>query len=220
MLTLQGMRDSKKSVSLPLDEFQETVLRSGAWRFTLQRDATSAPEALRFHHWEDAHFWLRRMALEPGQLAALRRFFAEGAHAGEVALVDDEEVLRRLALQLVAGRVQVVERLERHDQGGGDAATKAVAADAATATEVVEPRPAREAAPERTWITIRLVGEDDAPIPGERYRIDLPDGSVREGRLDVEGLARVRGIEPGQCTVTFPDLDQEAWVPIGTSAEP
>ena len=66
-------------------------------------------------------------------------------------------------------------------------------------------------APE-SWIEIKLVGEDDEPIPGERYSITLPDGeTVAEGTLDEKGEARVEGIEKGDCRVTFPDLDQDAW---------
>lgn len=63
----------------------------------------------------------------------------------------------------------------------------------------------------KSWIEIELVGEDKKPIPGERYRITLPDGSVAEGTLDEKGFARVEGFEPGSCMVTFPDLDQDAW---------
>jgi len=62
-----------------------------------------------------------------------------------------------------------------------------------------------------SWIEIELVGEDDKPIPGERYRVTLPDGSVDEGTLDQNGWARVEGFEKGDCQVTFTDLDQEAW---------
>jgi type VI secretion system secreted protein VgrG len=61
------------------------------------------------------------------------------------------------------------------------------------------------------WIEIELVGEDDKPIPGARYRMTLPDGSVDEGTLDGKGFVRVVGFEPGSCEVTFPDLDQDAW---------
>ena len=67
----------------------------------------------------------------------------------------------------------------------------------------------------KTWIEIELVGEDDKPIPGERYRITLPDGSVAEGTLDENGFARVEGFEKGKCKVTFPDLDKNAWESAG-----
>ena len=78
--------------------------------------------------------------------------------------------------------------------------------------EIAPPISTREARVELTWIEIRLIGEDDKPIPGERYRLELTDGSTREGRLDDKGQARVDGIDPGNCTVTFPALDEEAWV--------
>jgi hypothetical protein len=35
-----------------------------------------------------------------------------------------------------------------------------------------------------------------------------------EGTLDKEGKVRVDGIPPGQCQVSFPDLDKGAWAPI------
>jgi hypothetical protein len=62
------------------------------------------------------------------------------------------------------------------------------------------------------WIEIELVGEDGEPIAGEAYRITLADGTVASGSLDEKGLARLEGIEPGTCKITFPNLDQEAWV--------
>jgi len=76
------------------------------------------------------------------------------------------------------------------------------------------PPSARPARIELTWIEIQLIGEDNQPIPAERYRIELHDGSVREGQLDEKGLARVDGIDPGQCLVTFPALDEEAWARV------
>jgi type VI secretion system secreted protein VgrG len=63
------------------------------------------------------------------------------------------------------------------------------------------------------WIEIELVDEDGKPVPGETYAITLPDGSVASGSLDEKGKARVEGIDPGTCKVTFPNLDKEAWEP-------
>ncbi|BBO81503.1 hypothetical protein [Desulfosarcina ovata] len=64
-----------------------------------------------------------------------------------------------------------------------------------------------------SWIEIELVDEEDQPVPGEKYKITLPDGSVATGTLDEKGFARVDGIDPGTCQITFPDLDKEAWEP-------
>ena len=75
------------------------------------------------------------------------------------------------------------------------------------------PPPRVEARKRRTWIEIRLVGEDDLPISSARYLLKLPDGSEQEGYLDGRGLARIDDLDPGMCQVHFPDLDQDAWAP-------
>jgi type VI secretion system secreted protein VgrG len=64
----------------------------------------------------------------------------------------------------------------------------------------------------KSWIEIVLVDKDDKPVPGEAYRITLPDGTtLAEGTLDEKGFARVDNIDPGTCKVTFPNLDPKAW---------
>ncbi len=78
------------------------------------------------------------------------------------------------------------------------------------------PRPGRASDDDldaKTWITVRLIDEDDPPRPvaGARYRLRLPDGSLREGSLDRNGMAHLAGIDPGACELSFPDLDAEAW---------
>lgn len=60
------------------------------------------------------------------------------------------------------------------------------------------------------WIEIELVGEDDKPIPDEKYKVVLPDGSEKEGNLDENGWARIEIAAKGDCEVTFPELDKEA----------
>lgn len=62
------------------------------------------------------------------------------------------------------------------------------------------------------WVEIEMVNEDGKPVPGVRYRVTLPDGqTLAEGTTDEKGAARVENIDPGNCKVTFPDLDKEAW---------
>jgi hypothetical protein len=78
--------------------------------------------------------------------------------------------------------------------------------------EKARPAAARETRGEpASWISIELVDEDGAPVPHQRYRVTSSDGAVREGLLDEMGRASVRGIAPGECMVTFVDLDDEAW---------
>lgn len=72
---------------------------------------------------------------------------------------------------------------------------------------------------ETHWIEIELVGEDDMPIPGEAFRVELPDGTVTQGTLDHRGFARITGLPTtGACKVLFPRLDQDAWEFIETAA--
>jgi hypothetical protein len=63
----------------------------------------------------------------------------------------------------------------------------------------------------KSWIEIRLVDPDNNPIPGEAYRVELPDGSSVEGDLDANGFARIEGIDPGTCRVSFPNRDGRDW---------
>ncbi|MHB1024433.1 MAG: type VI secretion system Vgr family protein [Desulfobacteria bacterium] len=68
-----------------------------------------------------------------------------------------------------------------------------------------------ESQQEKSWIEIKLVDENNDPVPGERYRVEMPDGKIAEGSLDHNGYARVNRIKPGTCKVTFPKLDKDAW---------
>jgi type VI secretion system secreted protein VgrG len=64
------------------------------------------------------------------------------------------------------------------------------------------------------FIEIKLEDVEGKPVPGEAYKITLPDGAtVAEGTLDEKGFARVDGIDPGSCKVTFPNLDKSVWKP-------
>jgi hypothetical protein len=77
-------------------------------------------------------------------------------------------------------------------------------------------RPA-EAAPgeDKTWIEIALVDDSDPPqpVPFRKYRVELPDGSSRQGMLDANGKAMLVGIDAGTCEVSFPGLDANDWRP-------
>src|SRR5262245_11186391 len=61
------------------------------------------------------------------------------------------------------------------------------------------------------WIEIKLVNQKGKPVPGEKYRIELPDGSTRQGVLNSEGVAWEGNLDPGTCKITFPDLDGTEW---------
>jgi type VI secretion system secreted protein VgrG len=62
-----------------------------------------------------------------------------------------------------------------------------------------------------SWIEIALVDQDGQPVSGEQYQITLPDGSTMSGTTDGDGMARVDGIDPGTCQITFPNIDKNYW---------
>ena len=49
------------------------------------------------------------------------------------------------------------------------------------------------------------------PVPFKPHRIELPDQASREGVLDANGQARVTGLDPAACKVSFPRLDGADW---------
>lgn len=61
----------------------------------------------------------------------------------------------------------------------------------------------------KTWVSIALKRADGTPLAGEHYEIKLPDGSTRSGTLDSSGRAFFDDIEPGECDVRFPNLDDD-----------
>ncbi|HEY7215508.1 MAG TPA: peptidoglycan-binding domain-containing protein [Thermoanaerobaculia bacterium] len=71
----------------------------------------------------------------------------------------------------------------------------------------------------RSWIKVKLVGEDSAPIPNQNYEIKLPGGKLLTGTLNEKGSVRLDGIPPGACEVSFPDLDKDAWVRMKSQAQ-
>lgn len=71
---------------------------------------------------------------------------------------------------------------------------------------------AQRAKEKKDWIEIILVDEVGEPLPGIRYRITPPGGDPpQEGRLNEHGQAGYYKIEAGECKITFPDLDSDAW---------
>ncbi len=93
-----------------------------------------------------------------------------------------------------------------------DGAADASPGKDASSQEKRHKEPTDEEEGKKSWIEIELVDEDDNPVPGEKYKVTLPDGkTVAEGTLDEMGYAKISGIDPGTCKITFPTLDKDAW---------
>lgn len=101
------------------------------------------------------------------------------------------------------GKVEEIKAEQRQTQTGKYGSVK---------VKPHKPPTTEEAKEKNSWIEVEMVDQDDKPVTGLAYRITLPDGeTVAEGTLDDKGLARVEGMEPGNCKVKFPTLDQDAW---------
>ena len=73
------------------------------------------------------------------------------------------------------------------------------------------PRPAKS--PQATWIEVQLLDENGKPVPNAKYQVELSDGSTRSGTLNQQGSVRFEDIDPGDCQVSFPEIDANEWNP-------
>jgi hypothetical protein len=67
--------------------------------------------------------------------------------------------------------------------------------------------------PEKTWVEIVLVDDQGKPVPGAKYVLELPDGTEKKGTLGDDGKAKVDGVVPGTCKISFPDIEASAIEP-------
>lgn len=77
-----------------------------------------------------------------------------------------------------------------------------------TDAPLVTPSQLKKQAPVATldWIEVVVLDDDDRPFRG-RLRLELPGGRQVETTPDEEGIARFDEIPPGDCKLTFVDLD-------------
>lgn len=68
-----------------------------------------------------------------------------------------------------------------------------------------------QACVKKSWIGIKLVDQNNHPVPGEQYQVELPDGKKVKGKLDANGIAMIKDVDPGTCEVSFPNRDGNDW---------
>lgn len=141
--------------------------------------------------------FVRGLCTAPDALGALRGLL--GREATRVHHLDDDEVIRAVAVELISGRL-IASRMPPPVLAGLD-------------TLEAEPETREDEAKRltpKTWIEIELLDTAGKPVPNEPYWIELPDGQVREGRLNELGRAYFGDLDPGDCTVRFPAMDDDA----------
>jgi len=202
------------------------------------KGAAGKPSAIPFLDPVSALSFLREVITDSGKQHDFRLWLQSYTYSFEMYAIDDDSLLDCAAKMLAAG--QLVVAGTKGGAGGGDSAEAASgilrpegAAKSVlvsrTETTALQDETARredseesaaadeeesavsEETAETTWIEIELMDPDGTPVPNERYKITMPDGSIKYGRLDGDAKARIEKLQPGSCQVTFPDRDQEVW---------
>jgi hypothetical protein len=142
------------------------------------------------------------------QLAAhqLRTLLPLATAAARRSLEWDEDLREVLTQMIASGRIRV---------------RSISAVSYRTLSDHVQPELEPEAVDndieETHSVMIELLDLEGNPVPGEPYRIELPDGTVVTGKLDAQGKAHITGIElTGTCQVCFYERDAAIWAPASS----
>ncbi len=60
-------------------------------------------------------------------------------------------------------------------------------------------------------ITIKLLGDKDAPIRNQQCLVTDSEKSKHEGKTDANGTLVIEGLPKGECLVSFTSLDRNVW---------
>jgi phage baseplate assembly protein gpV len=63
------------------------------------------------------------------------------------------------------------------------------------------------------WIGLELVDERGDAVAGAAYKVVSGNGDVRVGAIGADGKARVTGVDPGRCKISFLEYDPTEWKP-------
>lgn len=161
----------------------------------------------------DALARLRTHLTDAQDVAAMRRMLAEDFQRRGLSQWSDQEVVAEVARLMAQGRLAGARYTADYHPVAMPSSTAEEAAGAPGDEAPTSAAQPAEAPPETTWVEIALVDEQGAPVAGEEYWVRTASGTAITGRLNAEGKARVRGVEPGTCEVTFPNLNATDWQP-------
>ncbi|GEM_PF-4425034 len=163
-------------------------------------------------HWEPVPTRQRRMLVlremlrSPSGRTHLRAVASELAVMGESAGdCPDADLVDRLDRALGRGHGQLLQRrLEPRALSQGLIDAGASGQLGAPNVPMAQPAPLVD---NEDWIEIEILDDRQVPVVGTTLHFSLPDGSTRTATTDSFGLARVIGLPPGNCEVTFLELD-------------
>ncbi len=161
---------------------------------------------------------VRRSELEPGEKPVpavseeqIRRWFDElpvrvasllsALPSAPTRWRNREEMLaavRRIKQGFERGELALLPSQTGSDSGGGGGQPQA--------PPPPPPQKASAFGSEKTYFTCQLLDEDGSVMRDESYRLAVTDGSSRTGALDSDGSVYVPRIDPGDCTIAFPEI--------------
>jgi len=195
------------------------MIHAGFQSFEFQQ-AFEVPKPLNFASEQDALKWLKTLwSQHPDLISRFREYLARYSGDQEGSRLTDNQTVERLAVLLYARRVVVIARETRSGSGQPRERPETLP-PAFPLSERKRSAAATSLSGKtaKTWISIELKDATGKPVAREKYKIVLPDGKIVEGALDSMGMAGVSGIDPGQCKVSFPDLDGAEWTLVGNRA--
>jgi hypothetical protein len=65
--------------------------------------------------------------------------------------------------------------------------------------------------PEDAWIEVLVVDDENQPVAGVEYEIELSDGRVQRGRTSEHGILRYEDMPEGSCKVRLLSVDARGW---------
>ena len=195
-----------------MDLFRWQDATSVAWTITRRGEGEDCASPLTFDDASTAADWLRGFDADDLRRVWQRHDDDGSSHASRVG---SAWITDRLARLIVDGSLQICRRrddsAERHAApasrlfgGFGGAGEQ----PALTPSQLMRRQPTEEL----HWIQIELVDLEDQPVANEPYQLELPDGAIRTGTTDANGMAYVGDIVvPGTCRVCFPEIDSKEW---------
>jgi hypothetical protein len=80
-----------------------------------------------------------------------------------------------------------------------------------SAAVIYEPSAPEDIVESHDWIEVLVEDEDEQPVGGVAYDLELPDGSIRRGHTNQFGIARFERIPSGSCKLSLVELDTASW---------
>ena len=161
-----------------------------------------------FPNMEVATHFLRRAATASYAerslfMKRLRRLIGRRG-ATNIEHVQDDEVFRRAAQDLVAGRL-VVQELSRLPLRARGPATPKPKEDLPPPEET----PAPSTTEELKWIRFRVVDDEtDARLANVKLTLTLSDGSQQNATTDGNGIVYIKGLPDGACDIVEIDYEE------------